>query len=202
MTKPAKPGHAPANTHFSSGLAQASRLDARSSLRCPARSLAPSPRSERQELKQAIDLTAKFSKFRPITVSVSCPLRTPCVEMALGRCSAPAASTCWRGRALVRLGDRRRQQLKLSDVRRLEADYGALPDLSKVDFDRYVSSPGTARLRRAGSECRFHFPRIGKGLTICGCDLRPSPQALDFAKLDVVTFSWHKVSAERAPMAC
>lgn len=92
----------------------------------------------------------------------------------------------------ARWGDDIVNHLKIANARIIEADYGALPDLSAVDFSRDVvftwnGTSSGVRVRDGG-----WIPHSRQGLTICDATSAAFAQRLDFRKLDVVTFSWQK----------
>ncbi len=86
-----------------------------------------------------------------------------------------------------------RRQLKLSDVRTLDAPYGRLPDLAKVDFSRdvvFVWNGTTSGVRVPNAEW---ISTDRDGLTLCDATSAVFAQEIDWTKIDVATFSWQKV---------
>ncbi len=194
-TAAAKPDLRPQNAHFSSG-----PCAKRPGWSLEALSDAPLGRSHRakvgkDKLAQAINLTREIlnvpADYRIGIVPAS---DTGAVEMALwsllGERGVDMLS--WESFGAGWVTDVVKQ-LKLKDVRKFEADYGLLPNLSEVDFDRdvvFTWNGTTSGVRVPNAD---FIPADRKGLTICDATSAAFAQDLDFAKLDVVTFSWQKV---------
>ena len=85
------------------------------------------------------------------------------------------------------------KQLKLPDARTIKAGYGEIVDLSSLNFDHdvvFTWNGTTSGVRVPNAD---FIPANRAGLTICDATSAAFAQDLDFAKLDVVTFSWQKL---------
>ena len=190
-----KPDLRPANPNFSSG--PCAKRPGWSPAVLANAALGRSHRAKigKSKLEQAIDLTREVLKV-PVDyrIGIVPASDTGAVEMAMWSMLGARGvdMVAWESFGAGWVTDVVKQ-LKLPDVRRIEADYGELPDLATIDFSRDVvftwnGTTSGVRVPDAG-----FIPAGRQGLTICDATSAAFAQDLDFQKLDVVTFSWQKV---------
>lgn len=188
------PGSRPANPNFSSG-----PCAKRPGWSLEALKDAPLGRSHRAKvgktkLKLAIDLTREVLQVPAgHRIGIVPASDTGAVEMALWSLlgARPVDLLAWESFGEGWVTDVVKQ-LQLKDARTLKSGYGELPNLADVNFDHDVvfTWNGTTSGVRVPNADWIKADR--KGLTICDATSAAFAQKLDFAKLDVVTFSWQK----------
>lgn len=188
------PGVRPATPHFSSGPCAKRPGWSLQALTDAVLGRSHRSKSGKAKLKLAIDLTAEVlgvpAGYRVGIVPAS---DTGAVEMALWSLLGPRPVTmiAWESFGEGWVSDVQKE-LKLKDVTVLKAPYGELPDLSTVDpkTDVVFTWNGTTSGVRVPNADWIAADR--EGLTICDATSAAFAQPLDWAKLDVVTFSWQK----------
>jgi phosphoserine aminotransferase len=146
------------------------------------------------KLKRAIELTREVLQVpADYRIGIVPASDTGAVEMALWSLLGPRPVTllAWESFGEGWVNDVVKE-LKLKDVIRLKSAYGELPDLGKVDAasDVVFTWNGTTSGVRVPNADWIAADR--SGLTICDATSAAFAQPLDWAKLDVVTFSWQK----------
>ena len=147
-------------------------------------------------LKLAIDLTREVLEVpADYRIGIVPASDTGAVEMALWSMlgARPVDMLAWESFGEGWVTDVIKQ-LRLADARVIKAGYGELPDLSQVDTksrDVVFTWNGTTSGVRVPNADWIAADR--EGIMICDATSAAFAQKLDFAKLDVVTFSWQKV---------
>ncbi|WP_363350390.1 phosphoserine transaminase [Methylocystis echinoides] len=195
-----RPGSRPANPCFSSG--PCAKRPGWSLEALAGATLGRSHRSKpgKEKLRSAIDLTRELLRVPPDhRIGVVPASDTGAVEMALWSLLGPRGvdvvawesfSSGWATDVV--------KQLRLPDARIFTAPYGALPDLSHIDFDHDVVFAWNGTTSGVRVPDADFIPADRKGLTICDATSAAFAQDLDFSKLDVATFSWQKVMGGEA----
>ena len=195
MNTLAKPAMRPARPQFSSGPTVKHPGWSLSNLQA-----APLGRSHRSKigksrLKEAIDRTREVLEVPDdFLIGVVPASDTGAVEMAMWSMLGPlpvqvAAWESFSKDWVVDIID----QLKLPDAEAITAPFGQLPDLSRIspDADLVFAWNGTTSGVRVPNADFISADR--KGIVICDATSAAFAQPLDWAKLDVVTYSWQKV---------
>ncbi|GGD09596.1 phosphoserine transaminase [Aureimonas glaciei] len=195
MTTTTKPDLRPQNPRFSSGPCAKRPGWSLAALEDAALGRSHRAKVGKSKLQQAIDETREIlgvpADYRIAIVPAS---DTGAVEMAMWSLLGARGTdlVAWESFGAGWVTDAVKQ-LKLSDVRTLEAGYGDIVDLATVDFDRdvvFTWNGTTSGVRLPNGDA---IPADRQGLTICDATSAAFAQDLPYDKLDVVTFSWQKV---------
>jgi phosphoserine aminotransferase len=190
----AKPASRPTVPHFSSGpCAKRPGWNAQN-LKDAALGRSHRAKIGKAKLKLAIELTRQVLEVpADYKIGIVPASDTGAVEMALWSMlgARPVTTIAWESFGDGWVSDIVKE-LKLKDVTKLHAGYGEIPDLGKADpaSDIVFTWNGTTSGVRVPNADWISATR--EGLTICDATSAAFAQKLDWAKLDVVTFSWQK----------
>src|SRR5215204_1465793 len=193
MTTAPKPALRPANPNFSSGPCAKRPGWSLAALDISALGRSHRAKTGKAKLERAIELTREILEVPAgYRIGIVPASDTGAVEMALWSLLGPrpVEMLAWESFGEGWVTDVVKQ-LKLKDARVVTAPYGELPDLTKVDAktkDVVFTWNGTT-----SGVCVPNadwIPADREGLTICDATSAAFSQPLDWAKLDVVTFSW------------
>ncbi len=189
-----KPGVRPVNPHFSSGPCAKRPGWSLQALKDAVLGRSHRSKPGKAKLKRAIDLTREVLEVpADYRIGIVPASDTGAIELAMWSLlgARPVTMLAWESFGQAWVTDVEKQ-LKLKDVTALTAPYGALPDLPGVDFATdvvFTWNGTTSGVRVPNGDW---IPADRKGLTLCDATSAAFAQVLDFAKLDVVTFSWQK----------
>ncbi len=195
-----KPGAKPANPSFSSGPCAKRPGWSLEALAGAAFGRSHRSKAGKEKLKAAIDLTRDVLRVpADYRIGIVPASDTGAVEMALWSLLGPRGVdvAAWESFSADWVTDVVKQ-LKLPNARTFTAPFGDLPDLSQINFDNdfvFAWNGTTAGVRVPNAD---FIPHDRKGLTICDATSAAFAQNLDFAKLDVTTYSWQKVMGGEA----
>jgi len=195
MTMPTRPDTRPANPNFSSGPCAKRPGWSLESLRGALVGRSHRAKEGKARLKAVIEKSREILRIPPdYRVGIMPGSNTGAFEAAMWSLLGARGTDilAWESFGKTWAQDAV-EQLKLDDVNVHEAEYGQLPDLTQVSFDRDVvfTWNGTTSGVRLPSADWITDNR--EGLTICDATSAVFAQELDWSKLDVTTWSWQKV---------
>jgi phosphoserine aminotransferase len=190
----AMPGVRPAVPHFSSGPCAKRPGWSLSALTDAVLGRSHRSKIGKAKLKRAIDLTREVLEVpADYRIGIVPASDTGAVEMVLWSMLGvrPITMLAWESFGEGWVSDVVKE-LKLENVTVLEAPYGELPNLAAVDWacDVVFTWNGTTSGVRVPNGDWIAADR--GGLAICDATSACFAQALDWSKLDVVTYSWQK----------
>src|ERR1700756_3208558 len=194
MMTAAKPAQRPTVPHFSSGPCAKRPGWNPQNLNDTALGRSHRAKVGKTKLKLAIDLTREVLEVpADYRIGIVPASDTGAVEMSLWSLlgARPVTMIAWESFGEGWVSDVVKE-LKLKDATVLGAPYGELPDLSRIDpqSDIVFTWNGTTSGVRVPNADWIAADR--RGLAICDATSACFAQRLDWAKLDVVTFSWQK----------
>jgi phosphoserine aminotransferase len=196
MTLPQKPQVLPARPHFSAGpCAKHPGWSAEAVMRLAHLGRSHRASGPKAQLADVIERTKALlglpAEYRLGIVPAS---DTGAYEMAMWSMlgARPVDALAWENFGAAWVSDATKQ-LKLDDVRVIEAPYGEMPDLTQVrrEADILFTWNGTTSGARVPNGDWISADR--EGLTFCDATSAAFAQDIDWPKIDVLTFSWQKV---------
>src|SRR5258708_1216083 len=187
----AVPGRRPTNPNFSCG--PTSKRPGWSLAALADAAVGRSHRSDlgKRKLRQAIDLTREVLEVpADYRIGIVPASDTGAVEMALWSMLGPRPVDvlAWESFSEIWAVDVA-EQLKLADARLMRADFGKLPDLSKVNFDHDVVFAWNGTTSGVRVPDGDWIPDNHAGLVICDATSGIFAQDMPLKHLDLVTFS-------------
>ncbi|MEM8839332.1 MAG: phosphoserine transaminase [Pseudomonadota bacterium] len=195
MSNTARPANLPANPRFSSGPCAKRPGYSLDALKDAALGRSHRAKIGKQKLKDAIERTRALLKVpSDYKIGIVPASDTGAYEMAMWSLlgARPVTMLSWESFGEGWVSDAVKQ-LKLENVTLLKADYGALPDLSAVDFSTDVCFTWNGTTSGVRVPDGDWIAEDRAGLTLCDATSAAFAQPLSFNKLDVTTFSWQKV---------
>src|SRR6202165_1438615 len=190
----AKPASRPNVPHFSSGPCAKRPGWNPQNLKDAALGRSHRAKIGKAKLKLAIELTREVLEIPSgYKIGIVPASDTGAVEMALWSLlgARPVTTIAWESFGEGWVSDIVKE-LKLKDVAKLHDGYVEIPDLSKADpasDSGFAAKAPTSGVRVPKADW---ISASREGLTICDATSAAFAQKLDWAKLDVVTFSWQK----------
>ncbi|MEO0730028.1 MAG: phosphoserine transaminase, partial [Pseudomonadota bacterium] len=200
MTATTKPDIRPANPHFSSGPCAKRPGWSPDTLKNAVLGRSHRASEGKARLKHAIDLSRELLGLPDDYLCGIVPASdTGAYEMAMWTMlgARPVDALAWESFGSGWVTDAIKQ-LKLADCRVIEAAYGELPDLTRVDqsHDILFTSNGTTSGVRIPDYDWIDDNR--EGLTFADATSAAFAQPIAWSKVDVATFSWQKVMGGEA----
>jgi phosphoserine aminotransferase len=195
MTAATKPARRPASPHFSSGPCAKHPGWTPQSLDKAFLGRSHRAKEGKARLKLAIEQTkALLDLPKDYLVAIMPGSDTGAFEAALWSMLGARGvdALAWESFGKVWITDIAKQ-LRLADARVIEADFGLLPDLRGVDFSRDVVFTANGTTSGVRIPDYDWIPADREGLTFVDATSAVFAQAIDWNKVDVLTYSWQKV---------